>query len=189
MGVDILAFGAHPDDIELGCSGSIALSISQGKTVAAIDLTRGELGTRGNAETRDREAKEAAVILGLQVRENLDFRDGFFTNDEMHQKAVIQKVRFYQPEIVFCNALRDRHIDHAKANQLVNDACFLSGLSKIETQDENGRIQKAWRPKVVLEYIQWNDITPHIVVDISSFLSTKIKAVTAYSSQDRKSTV
>ncbi|MEK9612704.1 MAG: PIG-L family deacetylase, partial [Flavobacteriaceae bacterium] len=100
MGVDILAFGAHPDDIELGCSGSIALSISQGKTVAAIDLTRGELGTRGNAETRDREAKEAAVILGLQVRENLDFRDGFFTNDEMHQKAVIQKVRFYQPEIV-----------------------------------------------------------------------------------------
>ena len=137
MGVDILAFGAHPDDIELGCSGSIALSISQGKTVAAIDLTRGELGTRGNAETRDREAKEAAVILGLQVRENLDFRDGFFTNDEMHQKAVIQKVRFYQPEIVFCNALRDRHIDHAKANQLVNDACFLSGLSKIETQDEN----------------------------------------------------
>lgn len=183
MKVDILAFGAHPDDIELGCGGSIALAIAQGKTVGLIDLTRGELGTRGSAEIRAKEAENAAALLQVSFRKNLDFRDAFFTNDEAHQRSIIQQLRTHQPSIVLCNAVEDRHIDHAKGSQLVSDACFLSGLQKIETLDEEGNPQKAWRPKQVYHYIQWKEIEPDFVVDISEHLDRKIEAIKAYSSQ------
>ena len=183
MKVDLLAFGAHPDDVELGCSGTIALSIAQGKSVVLIDLTQGELGTRGSVELRKEEATAAASILGVQQRENLKFKDAFFVNDETHQRHVISKIRQYRPKIVLCNATTDRHIDHGKGNRLVNDSCFLSGLSKIQTQDEKGTIQEPWRPSLVLEYIQWNEIQPEIILDISGHLETKMKAVEAYSSQ------
>lgn len=182
MKLDILAFGAHPDDVELGCSGTIAKEISLGKKVGIIDLTRGELGTRGSAETRDKEAQEAAKILGVSIRENLGFRDGFFVNDEFHQLEIIKMIRKYQPEIVLCNAIDDRHIDHGKGSKLVSDACFLSGLIKIETQLE-GVIQKAWRPKVVYHYIQWKNIEPDFAVDITGFIDTKMGSVLAYGTQ------
>lgn len=180
--LDILVFGAHPDDVELGCSGTIAKEISLGKKVGIIDLTRGELGTRGSAEIRDREAKKAAEILRVSIRENLGFRDGFFVNDEKHQLEIIKMIRKYRPEIVLCNAIQDRHIDHAKGSKLVSDACFLSGLRKIETE-LNREIQQAWRPKVVYHYIQWENIEPDFVVDISGFMQHKIDAVMAYDSQ------
>lgn len=180
--LDILAFGAHPDDVELGCSGTIAKEISLGKKVGIIDLTRGELGTRGSAEIRDKEAAKAAEILGVSIRVNLGFRDGFFVNDEKHQLEIIKMIRKYRPEIVLCNAIQDRHIDHAKGSKLVSDACFLSGLRKIETE-LNGEIQKAWRPKVVYHYIQWENIKPDFVVDISGFMQHKIDAVMTYDSQ------
>ena len=181
--VDILAFGAHPDDVELGCAGSIALSRSQGKSVVIIDLTQGELGTRGNVKKRKEEANKAGKILGVSHRENMNFRDGFFQNDEAHQLALIAKIRSYRPQIILCNAHNDRHIDHGKANKLVNDSCFLSGLKKIETYDSIGNKQQAWRPKLVLEYIQWVDIQPDVVVDISNHLEIKMKAVKAYNTQ------
>lgn len=180
--LDILAFGAHPDDVELGCSGTIAKEISLGKKVGIIDLTRGELGTRGSAEIRDNEAKKAAELLGISIRENLGFRDGFFVNDEKHQLEIIKMIRKYQPEIVLCNAIHDRHIDHGKGSKLVSDACFLSGLRKIETE-LNGENQQSWRPKVVYHYIQWENIEPDFVVDISGFMQHKIDAVMAYDSQ------
>lgn len=180
--LDILAFGAHPDDVELGCSGTIAKEISLGKKVGIIDLTRGELGTRGSAEIRDKEAAKAAQILEVAVRENLGFRDGFFVNDEKHQLEIIKIIRKYQPEIVLCNAIHDRHIDHGKGSKLVSDACFLSGLRKIETK-LNGENQQAWRPKVVYHYIQWENIEPDFVVDISDFMKKKVDAVMAYDSQ------
>lgn len=183
MTLDILAFGAHPDDVELGCGGTIALSVSQGKSAGIIDLTQGEMGTRGSVELRKEEAEKSKAILKVNIRENLAFRDGFFINDEVHQRAVIQKIRAYRPEIVFCNAIHDRHVDHGKGNKLVNDACFLSGLSKVKTQSESGKNQEAWRPKLVLEYIQWNEIEPDIVLDISGFLETKLNAVKTYLSQ------
>ena len=182
MKVDILAFGAHPDDVELGAAGTLAKEISLGKTVGIIDLTQGELGTRGSAEIRLQEAAKAKEVLGAKVRENLKFRDGFFLNDEAHQRAIIQKIRQYQPEIVLCNAIDDRHIDHGKGSKLVSDACFLSGLRRIETSFE-GKAQTAWRPKVVYHYIQWKNLTPDFVVDISGFMDTKVTAVLAYSSQ------
>lgn len=182
MKLDILAFGAHPDDVELGCSGTILKEISLGKTVGIIDLTRGELGTRGSAEIRDQEAHAAAAILGVSIRENLNMRDGFFVNDEEHQLEIIKKIRKFQPEIVLCNAIDDRHIDHGKGSKLVSDACFLSGLLKIETVLD-GEIQKPWRPKLVYHYIQWKNIEPDFVVDITGFTDTKIKAILAYSSQ------
>ncbi|MGV7105001.1 bacillithiol biosynthesis deacetylase BshB1 [Flavobacterium sp. U410] len=182
MKLDILAFGAHPDDVELGCAGTLAKEISLGKKVGIIDLTRGELGTRGSAEIRDEEASKAAEILGISVRENLEFRDGFFMNDEEHQLEIIKMIRKYQPEIVLCNAIHDRHIDHGKGSKLVSDACFLSGLRKVETQ-LNGETQEAWRPKIVYHYIQWYNIEPDFVVDISDFMDRKIESVLAYSSQ------
>ena len=182
MKLDILAFGAHPDDVELGCGATIAKEISLGKTVGIIDLTRGELGTRGTAEIRDTEAANAAKILKVAVRENLNFRDGFFENNEKNQLEIIQIIRKYQPEIVLCNAIQDRHIDHPKGSKLVSDACFLSGLSKIETSI-NGTIQKAWRPKVVYHYIQWANIEPDFVVDVSGFIAIKMDAIMAYNSQ------
>lgn len=182
MKLDILAFGAHPDDVELGCAGTIAKAIANGKKVGIIDLTRGELGTRGSAEIRDKEATEAAKILEIHVRENLAFRDGFFVNDEKHQIEIIKQIRKYQPEIVLCNAIDDRHIDHAKGSKLVSDACFLSGLRRIETEHQ-GIKQEAWRPKLVYHYIQWKNIEPDFVVDITGFMDKKIEAVTAYKSQ------
>lgn len=182
MKLDILAFGAHPDDVELGCSGTILKEISLGKTVGIVDLTRGELGTRGSAEIRDQEANDAAKILGVLVRENLNMRDGFFVNDEKHQLEIIKMIRKYQPEIVLCNAVDDRHIDHGKGSKLVSDACFLSGLLKIETKAD-GQIQKPWRPKLVYHYIQWKNIVPDFVVDITGFEETKTKAILAYRSQ------
>jgi len=182
MKLDILAFGAHPDDVELGCAGTILKEISLGKTVGIIDLTRGELGTRGSAAIRDSEAKAAAHILGVSARENLEMRDGFFVNDEKHQLEIIKMIRKYQPEIVLCNAIDDRHIDHAKGSKLVSDACFLSGLMKIETS-VNGVEQTAWRPKLVYHYIQWKNIVPDFVVDITGFTDKKTEAILAYSSQ------
>lgn len=182
MKLDILAFGAHPDDVELSCSGTIAKEVSLGKKVGIIDLTRGELGTRGTPEIRHQEATAAASIMGVAVRENLGMRDGFFVNDEAHQLQVIQMIRKYQPKIVLCNAITDRHIDHGKGSNLVSDACFLSGLIKIETS-LNGALQKAWRPKLVYHYIQWKNIEPDFVVDISDFIEQKREAVLAYRSQ------
>lgn len=182
MKLDILVFGAHPDDVELSCGATIAKEISLGKTVGIVDLTRGELGTRGTAEIRDEEAAEAAKILGVSVRENLCFRDGFFTNDEKHQLEVIKMIRKYQPEIVICNAVDDRHIDHGKGSKLVSDACFLSGLRKIETE-LNGEPQQAYRPKLVYHYIQWKNLTPDFVVDVTGFMDTKVASLMAYKSQ------
>jgi N-acetylglucosamine malate deacetylase 1 len=182
MKLDILAFGAHPDDVELGCGATIAKEISLGKTVGIIDLTRGELGTRGSAKIRDNEAANAAKILKVSARENLAFRDGFFTNDEKHQLEIIKMIRKYKPEIVLCNAIDDRHIDHGKGSKLVSDACFLSGLSKIETTFD-GKMQEAWRPKLVYHYIQWKNIEPDFVVDVSDFIHVKMEAIMAYDSQ------
>lgn len=182
MKLDILAFGAHPDDVELGSGATLAKEIALGKKVGIIDLTRGELGTRGSAEIRDQEAARAAEILGVTVRENLHFADGFFVNDKVHQLAIIQKIRQYQPEIVLCNAKEDRHIDHGKGSRLVSDACFLSGLAKIETELE-GEKQLKWRPKRVYHYMQWNNDLPDFVVNVSGFLDKKIESILAYSSQ------
>ncbi len=182
MKLDILAIGAHPDDIELGCGATIAKEISNGKKVGIIDLTRGELGTRGTAETRDTEAEDARKILGVAVRENLSFADGFFVNDKKHQLEIIKMIRKYQPDIVLCNAIGDRHIDHGKGSKLVSDACFLSGLIKIETELENV-IQNPWRPKHVYHYIQWKHIEPDFVVDVSGFMDKKMGAVLAYKTQ------
>ena len=182
MKLDILAIGAHPDDVELGCGGTVAKEVANGKKVGILDLTRGELGTRGTAETRDQEAADAAKILGVAVRENVAFADGFFVNDKAHQLEVIKMIRKYQPEIVLCNAIDDRHIDHGKGSQLVSDACFLSGLIKIETEI-NGESQLPWRPKAVYHYIQWKDLKPDIVVDITGFMEQKMTSVFAYKTQ------
>ncbi|NLP58713.1 bacillithiol biosynthesis deacetylase BshB1 [Lutibacter sp. B1] len=182
MKLDILAIGAHPDDVELGCGATIAKEISLGKKVGILDLTRGELGTRGSAEIRDNEAAKAGEILGISVRENVAFADGFFINDKAHQIEIIKIIRKYKPEIILCNAVEDRHIDHSKGSKLVSDACFLSGLIKVETE-LNGSKQEAWRPKLVYHYIQWKNLEPDFVVDISDFMDIKLKAVKAYSSQ------
>ena len=184
MKLDILVFGAHPDDAELGAGGTIAKEVSLGKKVGIIDLTRGELGTRGSAEIRDQEAAKAADILKIAVRENMEFADGFFVNDKKHQMEIIKMVRKYQPDIVLCNAVDDRHIDHAKGSKLVSDACFLSGLTKIDTKMEGeDEWQEAWRPKVVYHYIQWKNLTPDFAVDVSGFIEKKTEAILAYSSQ------
>ena len=180
--LDILAFGAHPDDVELGCGGTVAKEISKGKKVGIIDLTRGELGTRGSVDLRDQESKLASNVLGLELRENLNFKDGFFQNNESNQIEIIKVIRKYRPEIVLCNAEDDRHIDHPKAAELVSSACFLSGLRKIETIN-NGKNQLEWRPKNVYHYIQWKNSSPDFLVDISGFISIKLEAIKAYSSQ------
>lgn len=180
--VDILAFGAHPDDVELGCAGTIAKEISLGRKVGIIDLTEGELGTRGSVEIRYKEASKASEILGISVRENLKMRDGFFKNDEEHQMQVIKMIRKYRPKIVLCNAVDDRHIDHGKGAKLVSDACFLSGLKQIETV-LNGEKQESWRPNVIYHYIQWKDLKPDFVVDITGFMDKKVQAIMAYDSQ------
>ena len=182
LSIDILAIGAHPDDVELGCSGTIAKEIALGKKVGIVDLTRGELGTRGSAEIRDSEAKKAAGILGVLFRENLSFKDAFFTNDEAHQLELIKVIRKYKPKIILCNAIDDRHIDHPKGAKLVVDSCFLSGLKKIETNHE-GIDQNPWRPENIYHYIQWKNLNPDFVVDISEYFDTKIKSVKAFKSQ------
>lgn len=182
MKVDILAFGAHPDDVELGCGGTLAKMISENKKVVVVDLTQGELGTRGTAETRKEEALNAAEILGISARENLKMKDGFLQHIEEYQMRIVKAIRKYQPEIVLANAVDDRHPDHAKAAKLVSDACFLSGLRKIETADDRGK-QETWRPKQVYHYIQWKHIVPDFVIDITGFLDKKIEACLAYKTQ------
>ncbi len=182
MKLDILAIGAHPDDVELGCGATIAKEIAFGKKVGILDLTRGELGTRGSAEIRDNEATKAAEILGVSIRENLQFADAFFENNKEHQLKIIEIIRKYQPDIVLCNAIDDRHIDHPKGSKLVSDACFLSGLRKIETFYK-GALQNAWRPKQVYHYIQWKNIEPDFVVDVTGYIDVKLNAVKAYGSQ------
>lgn len=182
MKIDILAIGAHPDDVELGCGGTLAKLISAGKTVAVVDLTQGELGTRGTNFTRAEEAANASKILGLSARENLKMKDGFLQNSEEYQMQIVKIIRKYQPEIVLANAIDDRHPDHAKASKLVSDACFLSGLVKIKTVGQ-GENQQPWRPKHVFHYIQWKNITPDFVIDISDFMEKKIEACLAYKTQ------
>ena len=172
MKLDILAIGAHPDDVEMSCGATLAKEISLGKKVGILDLTRGELGTRGSAEIRDKEAQDAAKILGVSMRHNLEFADGFFENNLVTQLEIVKIIRKYRPEIVLCNAIEDRHIDHGKGSKLVSDACFLSGLRKIETYHE-GNNQGAWRPKHVYHYIQWNELTPDFVVDVTGFMEKK----------------
>ena len=182
MKLDILAIGAHPDDVELGCGATIAKEISLGKKVGILDLTRGELGTRGSAEIRDKESEDAAKILGVEVRENIAIADSFFENSKENQLKIIEVIRKYKPEIVLCNAIDDRHIDHPKGSKLTSDACFLSGLRKIKT-NVDGKNQEAWRPKFVYHYIQWKNIEPDFVVDVSGFVEKKLEAVLAYKSQ------
>ena len=180
--IDILAIGSHPDDVELGCGGTIAKEISKNKSVGIIDLTQGELGTRGNKEIRLRESVKASKILNVSFRENMHFRDGFFKNDEEHQIELIKKIRKYRPRIILCNAPSDRHIDHPKGAKLVIDSCFLSGLKKITTWLNNEE-QQPWRPKNIYHYIQWNSLQPNFVVDISDFINIKLNAVKSYKSQ------
>ena len=182
MKIDILAIGAHPDDVELGCSGTIAKEIANNKKVGILDLTKGELGTRGSAEIREKEANDAAKVLNVAFRENLNFKDGFFKNDEEHQLKLIQVIRKYKPDVILCNAIDDRHIDHPRGAKLVIDSCFLSGLKKIVTE-YNNKEQEPWRPLNIYHYIQWKNLKPDFVVDISNFFEIKIKAVKSFKSQ------
>jgi len=178
----ILAFGAHPDDVELGCGGTIIKMVSEGKICAIVDLTRGELGTRGTEETRKAEAMDSAKILGVIARENLEMKDGFLENSREYQMRIVKMIRKYRPEIVLANTIDDRHPDHAKAAKLVSDACFLAGLRKIETVVE-GENQEVWRPKHVFHYIQWKNVEPEFVIDISDQLDKKIEACMAFKTQ------
>ncbi|HEY1010122.1 MAG: bacillithiol biosynthesis deacetylase BshB1 [Daejeonella sp.] len=182
MKLDILVFAVHPDDAELGCSGTILKHIAAGKKVGIVDLTRGELGTRGTAETRDQESAASTAILGLHIRENLGMRDGFFKNDEEHQLKIIRMIRKYAPEIVLSNALHDRHPDHGRAGELVYDALFLSGLAKVKTQLD-GKEQQAFRPRLLLQYIQDRYIQPDILVDVTEFWEKKLESIHAFKTQ------
>jgi bacillithiol biosynthesis deacetylase BshB1 len=182
MKVDILAIGVHPDDVELSCSGTLAKHIAMGKTVGILDLCLGELGTRGSAELRSKEAMAAAKILGASFRTQLELKDGFFENNETSLKAIIEQIRKHQPEIVLCNAISDRHPDHGRSAKLSADACFYSGLSKIESQHQ-GKAQKAWRPKAVYHYIQDQFIHPHFVVDVTPYVDLKHRSILAFASQ------
>jgi len=183
MKLDILAIASHPDDIELGCAGTLLMEKMQGKKVGVIDLTRGELGSRGTPELRAKEAAKAASILQLDIRENLGMADGFFKNDEAHQRLLIRAIRKYQPEIVLASALDDRHPDHGRAGHLIEDACFLSGLRKIESRDGDGTIQENWRPKYIFHFIQDRYYAPSFVYDITPVFETKVESIKAYSSQ------
>ena len=182
MKLDLLAFGVHPDDIELGCAGTLLIEKNNGKKVGVVDLTEGELGTRGTVDSRKEEAKNSAVILGVDIRENLEMADGFFKNDEENQRKIITVLRKYRPEIILCNAPDDRHPDHGRSAQLVNDAAFLSGLMKIETT-ENGKKQEAWRPKYVFNYIQDLYFKPDFVIDVSGVFDKKIESIEAFTTQ------
>lgn len=182
MKFDILAFGVHPDDVELGCAGTILASIQQGKKVGVIDLTRGELGTRGTVETRNEESAKAAEVLGLHARENLDMADGFFEHNQQNILKIITIIRKYSPDILLCNAPEDRHPDHGRSAKLVSDAAFLSGLRKIETSYD-GKQQEAWRPKYVFQYIQDRYLEPDFIFDISAFHDKKMEAIQSYATQ------
>lgn len=182
MKLDILAFGAHPDDVELSCSGTLAKQNSLGYTCGVVDLTKGELGTRGTAELRLQEAQEAGRIMGLKVRHNLGFRDGFFRNDEAHQLKVVEQIRRFKPEIVIANAPTDRHPDHGRASFLLKEAAFLAGLKNVKTEWE-GEEQEAWRPQMVLYYIQFQSLKADFIVDIGDFIETKVQSIQAYRSQ------
>jgi N-acetylglucosamine malate deacetylase 1 len=181
--LDILVCAAHPDDAELGCSGTILAHVEKGYKVGIVDFTAGELGTRGSGPLRLIEAENAGKILKLSVRENLGFRDAFFANDEAHQLKLIQVIRKYQPKIVLANAIDDRHPDHGKAAKLTTDACFIAGLSKIQTFDDSGNNQSHWRPKNLFHYIQDRDISPDFVIDITPFWENKVASIKAFKSQ------
>jgi N-acetylglucosamine malate deacetylase 1 len=183
MKLDILVLAAHPDDAELGCGGTIAKHTAAGKKVGIIDFTRGELGTRGTPEIREKEASASARILKVPVRENLQLKDGFFQNDPESQMAVIRAVRNYQPDIVLANAIYDRHIDHGKGASLAHDGCFLAGLARIETVDQEGRRQQPWRPAAVYHYIQSMLIQPDFVVDISGYWDIKMESIRCFKTQ------
>lgn len=182
MKLDILAIGAHPDDVELGAGATLAKEVANGKKVGILDLTRGELGTRGNADIRDVESRNSSRVLGIEIRENLKLQDGFFENNKESQIKIVEAIRKYKPEIVLINAPKDRHPDHGRAHSLASTACFLSGLIKIETIIDNKK-QIAWRPKHVYSYIQWKYIEPDFVVDVSDFMDTKIKSIIEFKSQ------
>ncbi len=182
MKLDILAIAAHPDDVELGCAGTLLVHLRAGRKVGVIDLTRGELGTRGSAAQRDREAADASRVLGLSVRENMGFADGFFENNREHQLKLIAAIRRYQPEIVITNAIEDRHSDHGRASKLVSDSCFLAGLVKIETYEKDA-CQAAWRPKMVYHFIQDRLLVPDLVVDVTDVWEQKLDSIRAYTSQ------
>lgn len=181
--LDILVFPAHPDDAELYCSGTIAKHLAMGKKVGVADLTRGELGTRGTEEIRREEAAHAAAVLNLTVRENVGLPDGFFKNDTPHQIEVIKIIRKYQPEIVIASAVQDRHPDHARSAELVEQACFYSGLRKIETKDKDNKQQEVWRPKFILNFIQDTHLKPDILIDITDYWPQKVASIKAYKSQ------
>jgi len=183
MQLDILAFGVHPDDVELSCSGTILASIHQGKKVGIVDLTRGELGTRGSAEIRDREAADAAKILGVHHRENLRMADGFFTHSEENLRKIIVVLRKFRPSVILANAVEDSHPDHGRSAKLVADAAFLAGLQKIETVDENGNPQQAFRSTQVFHYIQDRVLTPDFVFDVTPFYEKKMESIRAYTTQ------
>lgn len=183
MKLDVLAIGVHPDDVELGCSGTIINEVKNGKKTGIVDLTQGELGTRGSVETRYLESANASMIMGVHVRENLQMRDGFFENNEENKMKLIRVIRKYRPDIVIGNILHDRHPDHGRAGKMISDACFLSGLRKIETTDENGNEQDRWRPSYVLHYIQDWYHEPDILIDISDVFEQRMKAIEAYTTQ------
>jgi len=183
MKLDILAIGVHPDDVELGCSGTLINEIRRGKKAGILDLTQGELGTRGTVETRYQEASNAAMIIGAVLRDNLKMRDGFFRNDEQHQLQLIAAIRKYRPEIVLANVLHDRHPDHGRAGHLIAEACFLSGLARIATKDEAGKEQDKWRPSYVLHYIQDWYHEPDLLIDISDVFEQRMKSIEAYTTQ------
>lgn len=183
MKLDILACGVHPDDVELSCGGTLLKHIDLGYKVGICDLTRGELGSRGSAELRLKEAEAAKNILGALIRENLGMADGFFIHSEENIKLIATCIRRYKPEIVFANAPSDRHPDHGRASKLVSDACFYSGLQKIEISDGNGGYLSPWRPKAVYHYIQDRNLKPDFVVDISPYVDKKFEAIMAFSSQ------
>ncbi len=182
MKVDILAFGAHPDDVEMGCGGTIAKSVASGKIVGIIDLTRGELGTNGTPELREKEANLASEIIGAKFRLNLDFQDGFIFNNKENQIEVVKAIRKFRPDIVLSPTQIDRHSDHGKASDIIYEAAFLSGLVKLETKHED-KVQKPWRPRINLNYQQWNDFKPDVIIDISEFIETKKEAILAFKSQ------
>lgn len=182
MKLDILAIAAHPDDVELSCSGTLASHVERGYKVGILDLTQGEMGTRGTPALRLEEAEQAAKIMGLSARENLGFKDVFFKDDQAHQVAIARIIRKYRPEMVLANAVSDRHPDHGKGGSLASHACFISGLRKVETEMD-GKPQEAWRPKAIYHYIQNNYIEPDLVVDISSHWETKINSILAFQSQ------
>lgn len=182
MKLDILAFAAHPDDVELGCAGTLMVHAAMGMRVGVADLTEGELGTRGTAESRKSEAAAAATVMGLHLRDNLRLADGFFQNDKTHQLELIKVIRKYRPEIILANAMEDRHPDHGRAARLIAESCFLAGLRKIETAID-GQLQQEWRPKQVLHFIQDRYIEPHLIIDISSVMEKKMEAIRCFKTQ------